>query len=163
MKTLYKIPTDPVVLAYAAGFFDGEGCVLIAKPYNKKSNRRYHRLDVDIAQKDPRPLFWLHAHFGGRIGKAPSQLRKGAMHWILHDQAAGNFLEAIRPYLVLKGEQADIALLFRATVSKRGLGNTRMFGGWGKTAFQHPSPVNEALEIKRDLLREQLSNLKVVK
>jgi LAGLIDADG endonuclease len=40
-------------LAWAAGFFDGEGCVSVYMPLTK--NRRA-RLRLNIKQKDPRPL-----------------------------------------------------------------------------------------------------------
>jgi hypothetical protein len=161
MKKQFTLPTDPAVLAYAAGLFDGEGTVQISKPFSKKNNKRYHRLDVCIAQKDPRPVLWMKDHFGGRI-----QWRRRSIgsisYWILNHQPAADFLAAIRPYLVLKGEQADIAFAFRATVGKV-TGNKRIIGKWRKEAFQHPAPVDDLLEAKRDEFRDQMQKLKVVK
>jgi hypothetical protein len=136
--------------------------VLIAKPWNSKKTRRYHRLDVVIAQKDPRPILWMKQHFGGRIQINKKGLHRVEMYqWIVRNGDAGDFLAAIRSYLVLKGDQADVALAFRATVSKV-TGNKRIIGKWRKDAFQHPSPVDNLLDAKRDELAKKLSELKEV-
>jgi hypothetical protein len=163
-KVVQQMSTDPVVLAYAAGLFDGEGCVLIVKWYSKKNKRSYHRLDVSLGQKDPRPVVWMRQHFGGRIAHPPSTSWKGNTFctWIINNKAAGEFIALIRPYLILKGEQADVALAFRATVAAK-TGNIRITGGWGKTAFVNPNLVDEKMDAVRDELREKLSHLKVVK
>ena len=65
---------DALDLAYAAGFFDGEGHIAIA--YNSRAkkhsggrdyfNERYW-LYVQISQIDPRPLQWLQKRFGGAL------------------------------------------------------------------------------------------------
>jgi len=153
---------NEVILAYAAGFFDGEGCVQIVKWYSKKNHRHYHRLDVNIGQKDMRPLIWLKSNFNGRIQQNPKPTGQPFAFWILTDKNAEEFLKLIRPYLILKGEQVDVALAYRATVKPKGLGNMRVTGQWGKTAFQTRSANDDELDLQRDEFRKQLQDLKVV-
>lgn len=53
--------------AYAAGIFDGDGCIHSA-PYRKRG-RPYHRLVVAVTNTDFHLLDWLHARWGGHLGK----------------------------------------------------------------------------------------------
>lgn len=138
-------------LAYAAGFFDGEGSIGIA--FTKNTNgKRYHRLMISIVQTDPRPLLWIKARFGGYMGtgKMHNLGRKLAYTWQSNSQVAEDFLRTIRPYLIVKAEQADIALAFRET--KR---NTRAGMVHGRKG-QSKDPVTPALEAEREVLRNRL-------
>jgi len=152
---------NEVVLAYAAGLMDGEGCIQILRWYSKKNKRHYHRLDVSIGQKDMRPLLWLKEHFGGRIQDNWTIKKKTFAHWKLTDKNAEIFLRLIRPYLILKGEQADVAFAYRLTIKKK-MGNMRVTGQWGRAAFQHLVPNTDALDLERDEFRKRLQDLKVV-
>lgn len=53
----------PTELAWAAGFFDGEGSTSLMGR-KRKSGERYRYLTVQVSQKDPRPLF----RFMGAVG-----------------------------------------------------------------------------------------------
>ena len=148
--------------AYAAGFFDGEGCIVIAFPKKSKSGRRYHRLDVAVAQVDPRPLRWLLDLYGGRLD-TPTPREKGrpVWHWRLNGPTAEAFLRSVRPYLIVKAEQADVAFEFRATVRRRTGGHKRS-GAGAHAGWQSLDPVTGEVEQKREGLRKRLSGLKVV-
>src|ERR1700736_1605825 len=63
------VPSDEV--AYTAGFFDGEGCVNIARYLQR--GRPYHTLAIIFTNTDFQVLAWLQQRWGGNIFK-PTQL-----------------------------------------------------------------------------------------
>ena len=103
---------------WAAGFFDGEGCVLVARCKNNgvRGGWNYY-LQVSIAQQDRRPLELINSKFGGAIrlnrGKATYEKKKEHVYtWslVLSGTNAYSFLKAIQPYCVVKFEQVTEAL-----------------------------------------------------
>ncbi len=111
-------PTDVPELeaAYAAGIFDGEGCVHIA-PYLARG-RPYHRLFLAVANTDFAVLDWLHFRWGGHVSKTKCRPRCSPIRmWSLTEGGGKPFLEAVLPYLLIKKEQAELALLFTQTKS----------------------------------------------
>ena len=97
---------SPLEVAYFAGFFDGEGMVAI---YDKSSSYR-----IVLANTDVRPLKRAKELWGGHLYCQSRDTTKFALQdlwrWQLCGQEAGGFLEDIRPYLMLKAEQADVFL-----------------------------------------------------
>jgi LAGLIDADG-like domain len=84
-------------LAWAAGFFDGEGCI-------STSNKKYLR--ISIPQADPRPLLRFQAAVG--VGKIRGPLRPPSFKpsykslWRYHVYRASDIefvLEQLWPYL----------------------------------------------------------------
>jgi hypothetical protein len=108
--------TDREFAAWAAGFFDGEGCVSITIGGNRFGVSHY--LQVVVAQVDPRPLELLASRFGGsitprnRASQRPNE--QPAQQWRLYGRSARPFLEAVAPYLIVKGEPVRIGLKFLA-------------------------------------------------
>lgn len=108
-------------IAYLAGFFDGEGCIQInkvgtelAKRYNK--NGRYY-LMVSVNQVNPAPLEILQKSYNGTIGPHAEKTSTKRKTWVWRVQGkhADKFLEDILPYLLVKKEEALVALQFRET------------------------------------------------
>ena len=100
-----KLPTEPpepLLVAWAAGFFDGEGCIQIT---------RTGRLVVVAAQATPEPLLAIQKAFGGNVTArhAVSPRHKDQWAWQASGQVALDFLRAIRPHLRVKGELAALA------------------------------------------------------
>ena len=91
-------------LAYFAGFFDGEGCVAAYK-------RKYV---VSLTNCDVRPLARARELWGGYISRQSATSRPHAIRdlwrWQIYGQKSRAFLEAIRPYTILKREQIDTYL-----------------------------------------------------
>ena len=103
-----QVGLTEVELAYAAGFFDGEGCVGIYDPGDGSL-----RLDVSIAHRAPCGfLHRLHGEFGGYLGPTGGGRY---LQWRIHTRRALRFLQAIRPFMRLasKVEQVDIAIGFQ--------------------------------------------------
>ncbi len=104
------MPSNEV--AYTAGFFDGEGCVSIARYLQR--GRPYHTLAIIFTNTDFQVLTWLQQRWGGNIFK-PTQLnarRRPYGHLRLSAGPARPLLQAMLPYLIVKKSQVEIALEF---------------------------------------------------
>ena len=93
-------------LAWAAGFIDGEGCVAVD---SRKSPR------ITVSNTDRRPLDRLQELLGGTIcvhGRGnPEKGHRPSWVWAVHGgRSVRRVLAEVRPYLVVKGEQADLVL-----------------------------------------------------
>lgn len=100
--------------AYAAGLFDGEGCIRIAT--QKRGNHLGYQLIVCVNMTDPRPLLALQRAYGGSF--YPGTGRKNPNHrklccWTICARGALAFLELIRPWLIVKAQEADLAIEFQ--------------------------------------------------
>jgi hypothetical protein len=101
--------------AWAAGFFEGEGSVMIvARP----PARVLAALITDLSQVDREPLQWLRDRWSGTI---PPGLRQHAggrpfFRWRLRGPRAAKFLCDVRPVIVrpLVQRRIDLALAFQA-------------------------------------------------
>lgn len=110
MKTVS--PTD---LAYAAGFFDGEGHIRIQR---HSTRCRTMMLQCSISQATEYPLDWFVEKFGGTVKGRLMKYRgdrRPLYGWQISSLGAEEFLRAIFPYLIAKKDEADIALAFRET------------------------------------------------
>ena len=106
-----------VEAAYAAGLFDGEGCVHIA-PYVKRG-RDYHRLYVILTNTYLPVLKWAQSRWGGYLQQveATTLRHRVAFHLRFTEGYAEPFLKCILPYLIIKKAQAQIGLAFIAAKS----------------------------------------------
>jgi hypothetical protein len=112
-------PVTDAEAAYAAGLFDGEGCIHIA-PYVKRG-RDYHRLYVIITNTYLPVVKWAQSRWGGYLQQveASPQRNKAAFHLRFCEGYAEPFLRAILPYLIVKKAQAQIGLAFIAARSAK--------------------------------------------
>ena len=105
---------DPEVLAYVAGFFDGEGCIsIIGSDY-----QGYHRwaLQTQLAQKRPEVLYQCRDAFGGSVHPARKD-GSGGQSWQLSNKKAAAFLWLIRPWLRVKAFETQLALEYEVSRS----------------------------------------------
>ena len=93
-------------LAWMAGFFDGEGCVVIL-PRRAGGNHSAPQVRVAIGQKDRRPLEYIQSLYGGSIHPHSS-----IYNLALSTAQATRFLRAIRPFLRVKDKVVDVVLDF---------------------------------------------------
>jgi len=98
--------------AYAAGLFDGEGCVCV---YMRKSGTAHGRKDralrtnLIITGTDLRPLQWLQERWQGSVKIwTPRPNHKAVGAWRVFSNQADIFARDIRPYLLVKAEQLDL-------------------------------------------------------
>lgn len=95
--------------AYAAGLVDGEGCISIGK----NGGLSYSALvQIGMTEKALPVLRQMHAQYGGALKESRKATDRWAVAWIWtvigHD--ARPFLLKIKPHLLLKREQAALAL-----------------------------------------------------
>lgn len=134
-------------LAWAAGIIDGEGCIDISLRQG-----RYAQLDVSVVNTDPRLLLRLRELFRGSVHHRPHQTSRPrhrmTWRWTIVSRQAETFLRQVRPYLVIKQEQADIALAMRKTM--------RIREGHGRTNY----PLSPAEQVAQMWFRRQMRDLK---
>jgi len=142
---------DALENAYAAGFFDGEGCVqLYMRKHPRPTNRQDNsfRCALSISSTDMDPLGWLQERWRGAVSIDQRTLygvRKPLGRWIVFSEQADVFAADIYPYLIIKKKQMELWLQARAMMYRRG----HMPGGL---------PEEEA-----DLRREMVYRMKELK
>jgi hypothetical protein len=103
------------LLAYIAGFFDGEGCVGIYT----NGQRRGHSLRVQLCQndsKETRELFdYLAAKYSAKYSEQVSLSGNVKLNLQLNSDTASKFLESIIPFLHFKKEQAVFGMQWNVT------------------------------------------------
>jgi hypothetical protein len=108
-------------IAYAAGLFDGEGCVRIRRL--RREDRRggiEHMLLTEICNTHLKPIEWLIGHFGGRVYRSSYADKRGykpLWRWTITGARAKPFLELIKPYTKIKEPQIAVALEFQEGLS----------------------------------------------
>lgn len=101
-------------LAWAAGLFEGEGCIRI----NKSTKRNLGALIVAVTNTDEQVIDFLHSRWGG-CKKPASGLRadqRRAWVWVTASRRAALFLKAIEPFVVrdIVRERIRVGLQFQA-------------------------------------------------
>lgn len=106
-------------LTYLAGLFDGEGSVSISLMKRGNYPKRYARLTMSICNCNAGILNWIQEHFGGSIHWISRDARyklSGKVVW--GDAASVALLRRLHPFLMIKKEQATLAIKFQATKAK---------------------------------------------
>jgi len=106
---------------YIAGFFDGEGCIYASQRVDKKGYNS-STLKIQIAQCNLEVLELIQQKYGGSILEHKNKMKanwRQAWVWQVPAHKAVAFLESVLPYLVVKKEQAELALEFQGLVSSR--------------------------------------------
>jgi hypothetical protein len=97
-------------LSYLAGFFDGEGSIVI-----RQSHTIY--LQINVTQTDPRPLQLYVDLFGGKVSKMHDDgYWKKSYIWQISSHKAAAALEMMLPYLTVKKAQAELAVEFQKLI-----------------------------------------------
>lgn len=119
---------DRDLVIWAAGFFDGEGCVSISKATNRKKDRKtgelngkvyvgYH-MHIIVAQKQIEAIERFRSLFGGSLVEFPQY---GYMYylWKAWGSSAKDVLCTLLPYLLTKREVAENAIRFQEMLDVR--------------------------------------------
>ncbi len=103
-------------IAYFAGVFDGEGCIIIHKSKSKAKSPNYSYVaEVNLANTNEWIVRQFHFSFGGGcyLRKKQGEHTRQIWAWQIGANKAADFLEIILPYLRIKKAQAEIALGFQ--------------------------------------------------
>lgn len=120
------LPSD--VLAYVAGFFDGEGCV----NFTTRGKYKSLLLRVMVRNTDRAVIDYLQSLFGGRI--ETKMAYPGKPHWKtsycwrIDGAKAVEFLLAIEPWVRIKREQIWVAQAWEFARNKKS--GSRMDDGY---------------------------------
>lgn len=98
------------MLAYDAGFFDGEGSVGIYRNGDGVWHLRT-QLTQNINTASTKVMERMIATYGGNLAIMRAAIYRGgkAFNWQLNGSAAAAFLRKLHPMLVIKREQAEVA------------------------------------------------------
>ena len=121
--------TRKELVAYLAGFLDGEGSFIIIYDSNGVFSPR-----VTAGQVDTRPLELLQETFGGKIHTNKVSYNSSLSdtilsNWYITGPTMHDAILELRPYLMVKAEQADILLELIASINmyKGRVGRNREF------------------------------------
>lgn len=95
---------DEMWIAWSAGFVDGEGAVTI-----HSSKIDYSYVLLRVTQVNIAPLERLKMMYGGRLREVKKQ---PIWAWSVSSDHAIKVLSVMRPYLMVKGAHADVAIEF---------------------------------------------------
>ena len=102
--------------AYVAGFVDADGSIVISRSGKKK---RWYITFVSVTQKNPKILYLLAEKYGGKVSiHHKKDNPKVCSTWNVKAGDAYKMLKEIRPKLVLKKEQALIAMKLQENIVK---------------------------------------------
>ena len=106
-------------LAWAAGFFDGEGCIHIGR-LTARGHTNY-QLIIRVSQRTREPVDEFQRLFGGFVSttRASSHPHKTQWLWGCSNAQAGKVLAQLLPFLIVKKSQAELAVEFQALRSER--------------------------------------------
>jgi hypothetical protein len=132
-------------IAYLAGYFDGEGTVVIGKSmYQSKKHgpQSYHSLRIQVASTDIVSIREFERVFGGYVQyhetKRPGQW-KSRWDWCACAHEATAALQQMLPHLKVKRHDAEVGIAFQRLMSA-GIG--------GKPITQEIRDAREGLRLK---------------
>lgn len=131
--------------AYLAGLFDGEGCIHIATHIKRNhSATHYSQLHLIVSNTNKQVMDYLTSKLGGNlIIRKPYKKRQRSYYmWRIYSQKAGDLLEILLPYLIIKKEEALLAIEFQSTLN------------------YEPKKLSPETIIERDEIAEKLKQLK---
>ena len=117
-------------LSYAAGFFDGEGCISAGRStYGDK----WPFIWVSVGNTDESVISWFKSKFGGNTYSAIDKRKrvdgsekKRSYFWKLNGKYAYDFLSIIQPYLKVKSRDALLATALHLCLPSQGQENKEL-------------------------------------
>jgi hypothetical protein len=131
---------------WAAGFFDGEGCVCIQK--RLRGNFLEHFLSVQVGQSTRLCLDELAARFGGGV-TSYSKTGGKFWRWRLHGTKAERFLKTIQPHSLVKRREIDAAIELRSAIGSPGKRSTPWAREKKEAAYSHWKEAKHDVALSR--------------
>ena len=107
---------DHTQRSYAAGVIDCDGSIYVANCGKSQSPH----LRVAVYNTRRGLIDWFADKYGGTVGECKRGGRSREYSWTLYGRGASTVLMDILPYLVIKREQALLAIEFISTLSEDG-------------------------------------------
>ncbi len=104
-------------LAWAAGFFDGEGYITISRRNHRGYTGHYLRVGINHVAREPLDKFV--ELFGGKLEYTDKVVgnRKPRYRWIASTSRAAEVLVLLQPYIINKGREISLALQFQNSIN----------------------------------------------
>lgn len=102
---------DELWIAWSAGFIDGEGSISISRQKSPRM-KTGHQFTIRLTGTNVvvAPLDRLMLMYGGSVYKGRN---RSAANWTIWSKGACDALRAMRPYFMVKGAHADLAIEFQ--------------------------------------------------
>lgn len=134
--------------AWLAGFVEADGCVSILKSGGRESKSEKlvmsrFGIALIVNQKDPRPINYLVAAFGGRVRstyKKHASRRKRYFVWALRANQAYAALVHLLPHMKVKRDQALLAIAMQGSVNE-----------WRNKFGRYAARPDQVIAYRRDL------------
>lgn len=127
-------------LAWAAGFFDGEGCIGIRHKKRPANKAAWFVLEVCIVNTNEAALRRIKSIFFGTVHKRKKvEGRQQIFSWQSTSKAAERFLQAIEQYSLVKNKRIRLALEFR------GLGQKKPYQQISMTHYRRAAELAEEI------------------
>jgi hypothetical protein len=146
--------SEELFLAWVAGFFDGEGCVIVEHSKSPDSTRGWRTsLHATLTQTSLPCLELVQSKLGGTIKVSDNRTadtRRWAVQytWSVRNQNAIEFLRKILPYSIVKKEQIELAVTYP------------MFDSRGKKYGNIGNPIPEDVWQKRVEIKDRLRSIR---
>lgn len=99
---------------YAAGFFDGEGCVYCYKHKRWKSSQGTfdYQVRITVSNTNAEILRLLSEAYGGSVHQmySPKGNRRACWQWTIAARKALAFMERVSPFLIIKKNEVTKAM-----------------------------------------------------
>ena len=106
--------------AYLAGYIDGDGHIGITLKKRPLGGKQ-HLVQMEIASTEKNVPEMAFLEFGGSLGlRRRYGKNKDLWRWIITGKKTASVINVVKKYMVLKIDQADIALRFVDTIKQRG-------------------------------------------
>lgn len=107
---------------YMAGIFDGEGFVYIfKKQIASKPHHIGYYISAGVNMTHLPTIKAFHDRFGGHLNNGRDPLKtnhRQVFCWGVANQKAANFLKIIRPYVLVKADEIDVALALQEHIEQ---------------------------------------------
>ncbi len=113
-------------LAWAAGFFDGEGYITIGRRKSTVNGKYYnhHYLRIGINHVAKEPVYEMIRIFGGNLQYQNKDKVVGnripRLQWVCNTKKAEEVLREMMPYFRNKNRSAEIAFEYLKTIGRTG-------------------------------------------
>jgi hypothetical protein len=134
---------------YAAGLFDGEGCV---KPYSAQAKSRKVRnfvYELALANNDHRVCEFMKSLFGGTISYYPTSSGKVQARWRITGEASSAAAAAMIPYSISKKSQLRLFLKLRGMIQANRHGPGQRLSN--RERQQRQTIIDEIKQAKREV------------
>ncbi len=175
-----KVIYEPLKLAYLAGIIDGEGSICAYKVYEKRYDANHlrnasFRCCLSICNTRKELTEWVDEHFSNlnhskkhqrtiykdnsSLQKSGKKCRKWIYEWLVQGDRMVDILTQTLPYLVLKKEQAKLAIEFRKTFTEgRTFGKGRLLDS--SVIEQREHILNQIRKLNsKGIERDRIENL----